>query len=128
MPGPSSSTVTSQCAPRGVAETCTDGGRSPRYLIALPSRFCSTCTISPRSAMTTGSGPLDTVASASAIAAERLRSATFHAASRSVGSGVVSPRPTREYSSSSAMSASIRLAPPTARSMKSRPSSSSRSR
>ena len=98
------------------------------YLIALPSRFCSTWTISPRSAITIGSGPAVTTAPASAIAAERLRTATLHAPLRSVGSAVVSPRPVREYSSSSAISESMRFAPATARSMNSRPSSSSRSR
>ena len=108
-------------SPRRTASACTRGDGPPWYLIAFPSRFCSTWTISPRSAITVGSGPAVTSASASAIAADRLRTATLQAASRSVGSGVVSPRPMREYSSSSAISESMRLAPATARSMNSRP-------
>ena len=129
MPGPSSETETSQSSPRRNASACTRGAVAAVVLDRVAEQVLQH--LDHLAAV----GHHDRERAARSPRRRRRRSRRRGCArrrstrrSRSVGSARRSPRPVREYSSSSAISESMRLAPATARSMNSRPSSSSRSR
>ena len=91
------------------------GGASDRYLMALPIRFWSSCSIDVRFARTIGSGSLVTIACVSAMLTASESITDRSARPQSTGVTSVAP-PTRENTSRSSMSRFIRFADPTIRS------------